>query len=661
MLFFLRRCLAVLPNLQPLNIFTLMALVLVYSPFVSSEELAAIYKQQLTFNEAENERFFAAEKMLIKTTSEKEFLKAYTALAGYPLQPYLQQKYLLKNITLSNEKLIDDFLTQYKGTPLDWPLRKKWLNYLDKKNKSARYLKYYKPTSNVGLTCKYYLYQLSSGVSKHLVLPKVTKLWTVGKSQNKVCDPLFKEWQVQGYRTNDVIWQRIELAANGGKVTLLPYLIKLLPAEQRAKAELWRSVRINPSYVSRLAKFTEKDGKEAEILTYGLSRYIWRDPDNAIKTFEQAKRSFPFTDKQLSHIHEKFAVALSSKNHRNANQWLEKLNDDQYSTNIIQWHITRLLRTGDWPDINKTLKTFPKSQQKRIQWRYWYGRSLLEIGDIEQGKAVLTNVADERHYYGFLAAGQLETSINLNHEAVAISEQEMKSALGFPAAKRTILLFDLGRYVAARKEWNYWQKQLNDREKLAAAKAAYDRGWYDRAIFTLAKVKFFNDTELRFPLAFESDITAQAKHNNINSAWAFSIARRESSFMNDAQSPVGASGLMQLMPATAKQLNKKKISRKKLYEPKKNITLGTKYLKELLAQFDNNQILATAAYNAGPHRVNKWLKERSSLPADIWIETIPYKETREYVKSVMAYQKIYLLKTNQTTPLFQQLSTMVIE
>lgn len=639
--------------------YTGLALMSVMTFFSSAVLSNTLHEEYLQPNLEARETFFLAEKAL-KKEDKKHFETLYKSLNGYSLQPYLQEAYLLKNINLSNTQLIDNFLTKYNGTPLDWPLRKKWLNYLDKNNQKALFLKFYKPTSNATLTCKYHMYQLASGVSKHLVLPKVTALWTVGKSQPKACDPLFKQWKDQGYRTDDIIWQRIKLAANGGKVTLLPYLIKQLSPELKSKAELWRSVRINPSYVASLNRFKAKDLRETEIVTYALARYIWRDPSNAIKTFEKAKLQFPFSQKQLNYLHEKFAIALASKNHDEANVWLDKLNDDQYSSNIIQWHITKLLRTGDWPKINKALMAFPKSQQERVQWRYWYGRSLIETNQITQGNAVLNSVADERHYYGFLAAGYLNKKVNLNHEPVNISAKEMRSALRFDSAKRSIELFDIGRLLPARMEWNSWLAKLTDREKLAAAKIAFDRGWFDRAIFTLAKVGFLNDTDLRFPLAFENDIITQAKHNTINPAWAFAITRRESSFMNDAASPVGASGLMQLMPATAKQLFKKKISRKELYKPKQNIQLGTKYLKELLAQYDGNQILATAAYNAGPHRVKKWLKERPALSADIWIETIPFKETREYVKSVMAYQQIYLLKTNQTTPLFKQLSKMVI-
>lgn len=601
-----------------------------------------------------------AESYLLKGNAAR-FDELYKSLHYYPLQPYLEQKKLIKEMSVNNEKAIDDFLRSYRDTPLDWPLRKKWLEYLAKKNKQKLFLKYYKPTNNASLTCRFHLYQLKAGLSQQLVLPKVTKLWTVGKSQPDACDPLFDIWHKQGYRTKEVVWQRVAKAADGGKSSLLPYLIKLLPAEDKAAGELWRKVRSNPSYISRLSRFKKKDDKYTQILTYGLRRYVWRNPDNAIKLFAKAQQEFPFNQQQINSINAKFATALASKGHKEAKNWLAKLPDEQLTSDIIQWRITDILRRETWQQIKTQLLTIPQSQQTRLQWRYWYGRSLLETGDKEQGTKVLTDVAQERHYYGFLAAGYLNLPINLKHMPIDASIKEMNDVLAYPAAKRAFELFYIGEYYSARREWHYWLKKLTKREKLVAAKVAYDKGWFDRGIFTLANVGYLNDIDLRFPLAFEEDISKQAKGKSIDPAWAFAIARRESSFMVDANSGVGASGLMQLMPATAKQLAGKKMSRKKLYVAKKNIQLGTKYLKQLLDKYRGNIILATAAYNAGPNRIKSWLKKRPDLPADIWIETIPFKETREYVKSVMAYKKIYQHKAGHSSQLFAEISTRDID
>lgn len=635
---------------QPVVLVVCVVFSLLYSFFSS-----LVYAEQIS---ARN-NFELAEKYLLRGNLAR-FNELYRQLHYYPLQPYLQQQKLSKNLSIKNIKEVDEFLKNYRSTPLDWPLRKQWLQYLAKNKRSSLYIKYYRPTSNADLACQYHLFQLKEGLSHTVVMPEVTKLWVVGKSQPKTCDPLFEQWQKKGYRSDEVIWQRIVKAADGGKSTLLPYLIRLLPKNMRKQGELWRQVRINPTYVAKLSRFPLKDKKTTEIITYALQRYIWRDLENAPKVFAQAKKLYPFTEQQINQITEKFAVALASKGHALAATWLAKLNEEQYSTSLIQWRITELVRSQDWPNIKAQLLTFPKGLQSKLQWRYWYGRSLFETGQAKEGESVLASAAKERHYYGFLAAGFLQKKVNLNDQPITITKEERYKVLSYASGKRAFEFFHLGRYLQARSEWNYWQKQLTERERLVASKLANEFGWYDRAIFTLSYVGYLNDVDLRFPLAFDKAIISSSNNHKINPAWAFAIARRESSFMPDANSPVGARGLMQIMPATAKLLTRKRTERNKLFDATNNINLGTKYLGQLSARYKGNQILATASYNAGPHRVKAWLKERPELPADIWIETIPYKETRDYVKSVMAYQQIYQLKIGQKSTLFTDISRMQI-
>jgi soluble lytic murein transglycosylase len=248
----------------------------------------------------------------------------------------------------------------------------------------------------------------------------------------------------------------------------------------------------------------------------------------------------------------------------------------------------------------------------------------------------------------------------MQNKPLEINQSEKKPLLNYPSAQRAFELYDLGRYAQARREWRYWLSQLDDRQKLVAAKVANENGWVDRAIFTLAKVGYLDDVNLRFPKAFDKKITQYAVDRNINPAWAFAIARRESSFMPDARSSAGAKGLMQIMPATAKELKGSRVDNWYLYNAENNIELGTKYLRELLDKNKGNHVLATASYNAGPHRIKKWLKYGKNMPADVWIETIPFKETRNYVKSVLAYQEIYQHKPGQVSDIFNQLIDMQI-
>lgn len=603
--------------------------------------------------------FLKAEKYLAQSSSLR-YKSLYNQLHYYPLQPYLDQRRLIETMQLSSAGEIATFLDKYQNTPLDWPLRKVWLNYLAEKEKGALFLAFYKKTSNTVLSCQQLKFSLKAGVPKSEVLPQVTKLWLVGKSLDKVCDPLIKQWQNAGYRTDKIVWQRIGLAADGGQHTLIPFLTNLLPKEQQYLGRLWHQVRRDPATVTRQYKFIKKSKKESQIYTYGIKRLVWRDPDKALASYKKAQQAFDFSTLQNEQIREKFAVALASKNHPQAMTWLERLDPTKIDRSIMQWQLTEMLKQQDWQHVLKELATMPAKYKTELQWQYWYARALIATDELELGQDVMNELASIRHYYGFLAASYLETPVSLQNSPLTISSQEKNTILLYPSAKRAFEFYYLGRYVEARREWRYWLTQLSNREKLVAAKLANENGWFDRAIFTLSQVGYLDDVELRFPKAFDKKINQHAKKQAINPAWAFAIARRESSFMTDARSPVGAKGLMQLMPNTAKQLKRGSVSRQYLYNAGNNIKLGTRYLRDLLDKNEGNQILATASYNAGPYRVKRWLKNSNAMPADIWIETIPFKETRDYVKSVLAYQEIYQHKPGQVSQVFKNVINMSI-
>lgn len=614
---------------------------------------------QIETDIGQQKKFLKAEKLLGLSNSS-QYKNLYNQLHYYPLQPYLEQRRLMKNMQLSSAGEINTFLDKYEYSPLDWPLRKAWLLFLAKEKHSALFLKFYQSTSNTILSCQKLSFSLQAGVPANVVLPQVTKLWLVGKSLDKVCDPLIKQWQHAGYLTDEIVWQRIALAADGGQHTLIPYLTTLLPKEQQYLGRLWHQVRRDPATVTKQNKFVEKSAKESQIYTYGIKRLIWRDPNKALSSYEKAQKTFGLSTTQHQQITEKFAVALASKNHPQAKYWMEKLEPINVGRNILQWQLIEVLKQQDWPKVLNELALMPESYKIELQWQYWYARALIETNALEQGHNVMTDLSSKRHYYGFLAASYLDTPVSLQNMPLAITNKEKNDILLYPSAKRAFEFYHLGRYLEARREWRYWLKQLNNREKLVAAKLANENGWFDRAIFTLSQVGYLNDVELRFPKAFDKKINQHAKQQAINPAWAFAIARRESSFMTDARSPVGAKGLMQLMPDTAKQLKRGSVSRKYLYNAENNIKLGTRYLRKLLDKNQGNQVLATASYNAGPYRVKSWLKNSKAMPADIWIETIPFKETRNYVKSVLAYQEIYQHKPGQVSSVFAQVINMSI-
>lgn len=638
---------------------SLRTLLLLVSFTLPLSEIQASEHVKINANKNLQKIFIKAERALSKG-QYKAYTNYYSQLYYYPLKPYLEQKKLLKGMKLSSADKIDKFLTKYEGTPLDWPLRKKWLLYLAKHDNERLYRRFYRATENDELKCYSLKYALNEDVEKTKIFNEVTKLWLTGKSLDKACDPVFKQWEQANYRTDTLILKRIALAADGGKHTLIPYLTKLLPEEQQYLGRLWHQARRNPASVTKLHRFKNKNVIEGEIYSYGIKRLIWRDPNTAINSYNQAKEFFNLTFDQQQQIAEKFVIALTSKKHPDADLWLLELDKEKINKNILQSRLVAMLEKQNWQGVLSELETMPAYYQQELQWKYWYARGLLQTDKLEAGNKIMADLSTSRHYYGFLAAGYLNRAVSLQDEPLDITKKEKQNILQHTSAKRAFELFYLGRYDDARREWRYWLTQLDNREKLAAAKLANENGWFDRTIFTLSEVGYLNDVSLRFPKAFDEKITEYSDKESINPSWAFAIARRESSFMTDANSPVGAKGLMQLMPNTAKQLKRGSISRSYLYDADNNIRLGTKYLRKLLDKSEGNHVLATASYNAGPYRVKGWLENTERMPADIWIEAIPFKETRNYVKSVLAYQEIYQHKPGQVSEIFEQVLNMSI-
>ncbi|MEW8208863.1 MAG: transglycosylase SLT domain-containing protein, partial [Candidatus Thiodiazotropha taylori] len=294
--------------------------------------------------------------------------------------------------------------------------------------------------------------------------------------------------------------------------------------------------------------------------------------------------------------------------------------------------------------VLQLVESLSASEKEQAQWQYWHARALTKLDRENEARAILKQLSQERSYYGFMAANQLGVPPKLEHIALQ-SDQTISAVMALnPGLQRARELHMLKRPMSARREWNLALKKATPEELKAAAHLAQNWNWPSQSIITLAKLRHWNDLELRFPLAHQETITGQARGHGIDRAWVYAILRQESAFISDARSSAGARGLMQLMPKTAKQVAKElkhsPLKLDDLFRPEVNIRLGTGYLNKIYRQLQENPVLATAAYNAGPHRVKSWLPDQTQA-TDIWIETIPFHETREYLKRVLAYTVIY--------------------
>jgi len=623
-----------------------MSLLLVFS----SSTLAAPSDQVL------RERFLKAEKNIQKASPEQA-QKILRDLHHYPLKPYVELEYLSR--ALGNTAEVKDFLKRHQGTPLEWPMKKRWLIYLASVGLSQPFLQNYQMGTDTVLDCYALQLRLLNEPAK-TIWPEVTKLWTVGKSLPKECDNLFSRWQKADQRTPEVVWARLTKTVDGGDERIIPYLRTLLPQNLQYLGDKWKQVIENPGLVQRQNFLPLKHRWEREILTYALKKMVWKQPEQALRVWQRFETDPQFTKAQRTDVARQFAIALASKNDARATKFIAMvpvaLKDDLF----IQWQLAWLLRQKQWQQIQQMLAELPAESRNKDNLRYWQARVLQELGQQEQAKQQLASLAEERSYYGFMAAAKLGLKPSLAHKPVPITAEQYQAFKKSAAIARMYEWQAIGRPNAAKRELTFLQKYGTEPEKLSAAKYAYDKGWYDRAIFALADAGYWDDVEMRFPMVFNQEIQKHAKAAQVDPAWAMAITRRESTFIPTAKSPVGAHGLMQIMPQTAKHISGRRVSEQTLYNPNVNIDMGTNYLNYLMRQNNNNLVFATASYNAGYSRVKTWLPKGQQMPLDIWIETIPFKETREYVKAVLAYYQIYNIRMNQNHDVFVPLSTMQV-
>lgn len=575
------------------------------------------------------------------------------ALAGltHPLSPYVEMAFYKRHPNLRYKDNIEHFLAVYQNTPLEWPVRDSWLTYLSKRGQKALFIDAYRETSDAELKCTYLQFQLDLGAPKGAIFSQVAPLWSVGKSQPKACDTLFRTWQKEGNLTQEMVWTRITKAAQGGQQALLPYLKTLLPGNEAYLADLYAEVRKDPSAAAGLYRFKNRSEKEAEIAVYGIGRLVWRDKDLALRAWDKLQTLLTFSDEQKDYIAYRFALALASKGEPEAEFWLNKVPKQNRDEKLMQWLLGNKLKRQDWEGI-KAL--FVGLDSLTSGQKYWLAYSHKQLGNETQANRLWQEVAGKRHYYGFLAAGRLNLPTQLNAERLDISAELLERVANAPGFKRAKALYELERFTEARREWNYLTSTSSREEKLAASKLAAQLDWYDSTIVTLAEIRAWDYVELRFPLAFNDLFKQFSEKNNIDLDWSQAIARRESSFAPDARSHADAYGLMQILPSTAKYIGKKRVSNARLMQPEMNIRLGTHYLSYLKKKNDDNEILATASYNAGYHRVKKWIPEQA-MPAELWIELIPFSETRDYVKNVYAYRQVYRLQSGKDDNLLAEI------
>lgn len=597
-------------------------------------------------------------KTAVRQLKGREYTRYYQSkseLLDYPLKSYLDYYEVKAKLRKLPYKRVDNFLEENQGSYLATRLQSQWLTTLAKQRRWGDYLKYWDPSiANTSRSC-YHLQALYNTGKKQQALQETTALWLSGASQPSACDPLFKNWLASDHSNPQLIWQRLDLAVNKRNISLARYVRQQLPPAQQDTARLYINLHRHPERLNQQKLAHLEQEHKTQIAAHTLKRLAYRKPQLAKSLFEQHRKEWQLNDDEQAAIIRAVAIGLKKQDPQQAIAWILQMDPNGSDEKLLEQRIRLALSLNEWQSVYQWILLLPQEQQVSNRWLYWRARAQQRIGmqPIQkdwQSDALMKHVASSRDYYGFLAADYLGISYQMQDSAITVSPEMLSSVEANHGIQRALELYAINELTAARREWWYSSRSLTADQLVAAAKLAENLNWYPTAIHSMIKAKQWNDLTTRFPLAYEDKIITTATQENIETNWLYAIARQESAFTHDAKSSAGALGVLQLMPATARQTAKSLGIRYKQYDlltPKKNIQIGGNYLASLFKQFDGNRVLATAAYNAGPNRVRQWLRNsKQPLEQDVWTEIIPYKETRHYVQNVMAFSVIYGYRRN---------------
>lgn len=621
---------------------------LVYSLLVFSQSVFAetLDSQRINFHQAEQ---------ALSDGKLSDVKQRMTALKSYPLYPYL--KYELIQHALAQESLADvkQFIDEYSSLPLASSLKNIFINELASRQdwQGILALSSNKPTSLIN-QCHWLHAKLQTGAEEQ-AWQGADKIWLTGKNLPAACDPVIEQWRADGWLTANHQLQRIILAFKAGNFALVKSLLAGLPSDYITIKQQLSLLLNNPRNLAEFASMTTPTAFSRQITLHGFRQLVRLDAQQARELIPLIVRNQRISPSEQQMLNEWVVWQWMGKTLAvERQQWRDAVIMQSRSGPLIERRIRLALSENDRPAVKFWLARLPIEAKQKQEWRYWQAALLDEEGDATQAKERLTSLARERGFYPMVAAQRLNIHSIIEPNRVLTNHVDIPYQAALQRVKE---LKYWQRNREARSEWLRLIGLLTAEQKLTIVDFALDKHWWDLAILATIKAKMWGKISKRFPVAYPLLYQKYAQGKLISPSYAMAIARQESGLDPEIQSAAGAIGLMQLMPATAKHTAKKfAISDyrnvKQLREPAINIQLGMQYLDFLYQKFNQNRILAAAAYNAGPSRVQSWLQQsQGQRDALTFIETIPFNETRNYVKYVLTYDGYYQFLLGHPQPL----------
>ena len=574
--------------------------------------------------------------------------------ADHVLSPYVEY-WRLMLASRTEDARIADFLARYPGSRMAETLRADWLKSLGAREAWPAYLAEYPRLAMPDVAHQCYAYRAEWALGNRSHQREAVTLWFTGRDRPSACAPLFTQLIETGLVRQEDVWRRLRLALDAGNPNVARAVANALPEAQRPDAALFDQASGDPARLlnaDNQLDFNQRGGRE--IALYAFDQLAKRSSDLA----EQAlrKRAPQLSTEELRTVWARLATWAARRHEPAALSWFQQAGAVAVNDYQREWWARAALRAGDWQAVQQAIGSMGDTTRALPVWRYWRARALQKTGQRAAATPVFLELSREHHYYGQLAQEELGPVMQAPAVNIKMGGDDVAAVSRQPGIARALALQELGLRHDASQEWNWAIREFSDAQLLAAAELARRMEWYDRAINTAERTRELHDFELRFLAPYRELAQQAARENAIDEAWVFGLMRQESRFVNVARSGVGASGLMQIMPATARwiaqRLGIKRFDPDEMQDPAKNIQFGAYYLKHVQTSLDGSPVLATAAYNAGPSRAQRW-RDTRPMEAAVYIESIPFGETRDYVKKVMSNAMYYAARFGQPSVLLK--------
>jgi len=597
----------------------------------------------------------------------REFRQAYAAvptattpatdsagLQEYILYPYLQAARLRQSLSqvardvASVDQAIKTFLLAQNGSLASRDLRRAWLLDLAARQQWPEFLANLPNTLDAELRCLAAVAQLNGPLSAEQTASlssSLSSLWMNGERQAAACNAPFEWARRNQVITGSMIEQRARLALKSGNTALARELAALLSPIQAEPLRQWAILIEQPQQAIDALIANPGIKIETAAMQDGWQRLARKNPDAALQRLPQLVRRRGLTTAAASPYVLSLALSLSWSRRDEALHYFERVQPADMNDQAREWRVRAALWAADWPQVQQGIQAMPEALRTQARWRYWLARADEQMDDADAARLLYQALmANDDNYYAAMAAARLQIGYAPHAQPVSMDAATMQSLARLPGMRRARELLAVQLRNEAGAEWNQVFATLQPGEHLAAAGLAHEWGWYDQAIATTARLGLYNDYPFLYPRPFDSEVTVAARRSGLSTDLIYGVMRQETLFRADAQSSANARGLLQLLPETARMTARKfdlpVPTAEELFEPTVNVPLGAMYLKSLLDAFNGQVVLAVASYNAGPAAVRRWLPAQT-METDIWIENIPYNETRHYVQRVLWHSLVF--------------------